>query len=220
MQRMCAAPVHIKGMKTSRGLVRAAIVFLLATMLAGCPAGIGAFGDSLTRAFNGVPATLTTYTQGGVLVDEVHGSSFRVSRDDRFDTSNSDGTSKQDSSVLMISLGNSHISHVGSTLILAQDGLKPVQAPGTLRFDNVDPGTPWLNDLKERFRNVWAGKAKTIVIRSQDGTPISVFTGNQVEIKSTDVPKSTWFRVDGKYLFVYRADYTVVDSDLIGQVRG
>ena len=35
------------------------------------------------------------------------------------------------------------------------------------------------------------------------------------EIFSSDIPKTTVFRVDGKLLLVYRADYTAYDSDLL-----
>lgn len=184
-------------------------------VLASC-AGLSAFGEQFNRAMQGVSATMTTYNENGELIDEVVGSSFHVSRDTRFDTSNSDGTSKNDSSVLKISLGSDHISHVGSTLILAQDGLTTVAgANSTVEFTNTEPGTPWLNNLFEYNRNLWAGKGKTILIRSQNGTPIAAYAGNEVEILSTDVPKSTWFRVDGMYLFVYRADYTVYDNNLL-----
>ena len=55
------------------------------------------------------------------------------------------------------------------------------------------------------------------MIRSQDGTPIAVFAGDNVEVFATDVPKSTWFRVDGKLLLVYRCDYTTYDTALLGK---
>lgn len=193
------------------------IALVIAMAFSAC-AGIGAFGDNINRAFNGVSATMTTYTQGGIQVDRVKGASFRVARDTRFDTSDSEGASKKDSSVLLISLGDSHISHVGSSMILAQDGLTDVSmeqaAPG-VTFENTQRGTPWLNDLIEYNRNLWQGKGKTVLVRSQDGTPVAVYAGNEVEILSTDVPKSTWFRIDGKYLFVYRSDYTVYDNALL-----
>lgn len=35
------------------------------------------------------------------------------------------------------------------------------------------------------------------------------------EIFSSDIPKTTVFRVDGKLLLVYRADYTAYDSGLL-----
>lgn len=192
------------------------LLLLCSLILSSC-AALEAFGDELTRAFKGVPASMRTYTQEGQLVDEVHGKSFRISRDERFDSEASDGSSNKDSSVLLISLGDNHVSHVGSSMILAQDGLVDISEEfgDKVSFKNHDPGMPWLNDLLEYSRNLMKGKGKTILIRSQDGTPIAVYQGEQVEIRETDVPKSTWFEVDHKYLFVYRTDYTVYDNELL-----
>lgn len=195
---------------------------IVVTVLLSASACLGQDLSKLNQAWNGVPATMTTFTQQGALVDRVHGVSFRVTRDERFDTSStsSDGKaiSNPDSEVLLISLGDSHISHVGSTMIMAQDGIVEVAgATQTISFENAQAGVPWLNDLLEKNRNLWQGKSKTIMMRSQDGTPIAVYAGNAVEQFATDVPKSTWFRVDGKMLLVYRADYTVYDNSLLGR---
>ena len=151
----------------------------------------------------------------------MHGVSFQFARDDKFDSTSSDGKSNADSSVLLISLGSSHVSHVGSTLIFAQDGITDVMSglPANVRFSNETNGTPWLNNIKYKWGNLWQGKARTIMVRSQNGTPLAVFAGNEVEPFSTDIPKSTVFRVDGKYLLVYRADYTVYDTDLLQPPR-
>lgn len=59
------------------------------------------------------------------------------------------------------------------------------------------------------------GKARILMIRSQDGTPCAIFAGDEVSVYSTDVPKSTEFVVDKKLLVVYRADYTVYDASLL-----
>jgi hypothetical protein len=187
--------------------------------LSGCAAFSQGF-ETFNQAWTGVPATMTTWTQQGALVDQVKGTSFRVERDERFDTSSSssDGgtTSKKDSQVLLVSLGDNTISHVGSTMILTEDGLAPVAGGQTsIRFENAEPGVPWLNSIAEDIRGLTQGKAKLIMIRSQDGTPIAVYAGNTVEPFATEVPKSTWFRVDGKMLLVYRADYTTVDIALL-----
>ena len=199
----------------------AAIVVLIATVLtlSSC-AGMGMFGDSVNRAFNGMPATVKFYAKDGHVMASAHGTSIRVTRDERFDTSDSEGVSKNDSSVLLISIGNSHIQHVGSTVVLAQDGLLNI-ADGIpeeeFNIENTKRGTPWANTLREKFQNLWAGKAKTIIIRSQDDVPIAIYAGNQVEVAATDVPRSTLYRIDGKYLFVYRANITTPDSDLLDQ---
>lgn len=71
-----------------------------------------------------------------------------------------------------------------STKLLAEDGLSDLSAVnGTAKvsLQNTQPGTPWLNDLIQKNRNPWAGKARTILIRSQDDTPVAVYAGNKVE---------------------------------------
>ena len=186
-----------------------------ASLLSSC-ALFGAAIDDLNRSLNGTSATMMTFDQFGNPIDTVHGESFDVRRDEKFDTTASDGGSNKDSSVLNISLGDDHIFHVGSTLILAEDGLVKVSdAPSQVDLENSEPGHPWLNNLIENHRNLWKGKAKTIMIRSQNGTPIAVYAGDEVEVFNPDIPKATWFQVDGKFLFVYRADYTVYDTDLL-----
>ena len=198
-------------------LIVALIVSALA--LTGC-AGMSMTGEEFSRAINGVTGTMSTYNEESQVIDRVDGVSFRFARDDRFDTHNSEGSNK-DSAVVMISLGDSHIFHVGSTMIFAQDGIVNVagQLPDEVRFSDTVTGTPWLNDIRERFGNLWQGKAKTTMVRSQNGTPLAVFAGNAVETFATDIPKSTAFRVDGKYLLVYRADYTVYDNTLLQRAR-
>lgn len=199
-----------------RKTIVAITAIALATILSGC-AWLANIGEEFNRQWHGVSATLTSYNEEAQAIDRIHGTSFKVSRDTRFDTSNDEGGSNNDSQVLLISLGDNHVSHVGSTLLLAQDGLNDImtEANATLDFVSTKRGTPWLNNLRENHQNLWRGKAKTLMIRSQNGTPLAVFSGDTVEVFSTDVPKSTQFRVDGKYLFVYRADYTVVDTELL-----
>lgn len=156
---------------------------------------------------------------GGNLIDRVSGRSFEISLDERFEevSVGSDGDIiRSPGDVLLISVGGSHISHVGSTMIIAEDGLAPVAgANTTISLTNTEAGTPWLNNLLEYNRNLWQGKGKTILIRSQDGQPIAVFAADQVEVAGTEVPKSTMLRLDGRRLWVYRADYTMYDNELL-----
>jgi len=200
-----------------RLMLLAPMAVIAALVLSAC-AAFGQIGGDINRALNGVPATMSTYTQFGDKIDQVHGVSIQVSRDDRFDSVNEKGGSNADSSVLLISVGqNSHVSHVGSTMVIAQEGLTSISdsVSPKVSVTNNQPGTPWLNNIFEKNRNLWKGKSKTIMIRSQSGLPVAVYAGNAVEAFATDVPKSTAFRVDGLYLFVYRADYTVFDNDLL-----
>ena len=188
----------------------------MALGIGGCAAFSQQLGD-LNAALNGRIGVMRTFDENSQVIDQVKGVSFRFARDTRFDTHSSEG-SNRDSSVVEISLGDSHIYHVGSTMIFAENGLVEVtsQLPSSVRITNAKPGVPWLNDIREQFQNLWQGKSKTIMIRSQNGTPLAVYAGDAVEIFAADIPKTTVFRVDGKFLLVYRADYTVYDTDLIG----
>ena len=171
--------------------------------------------EQIARAWKGVPATMYTYAFDGTPIDRVQGRSFQVSRDTRFDRQSGDNVTH--GSVVMISLGDSHINHVGSTLILEQDGLERLTDPDTrIDITNTEDGTPWLNNLVEYWRNVTTGGgSKIIMIRSQNSTPLAVYAGDSVDIFSTEIPNSTWLEVDDKYLFVYRCEYTIYDVDLL-----
>lgn len=208
--------ILIRGRRATRMLIIATTMLVLGAVMSGC-AGLSQSISDLSAALSGRSGTMRTFDENSAVIDEIHGQSFRFARDTRFDTSDSEGVSKNDSSVVEISLADSHIYHVGSTMIFAEDGLVDVTGnlPKSAQFRNSDPGTPWLNDIREHFQNLWKGKAKTIMIRSQNGTPLAVYAGDEVEIFACDLPKTTVFRVDGKYLLVYRADYTVPDSDLL-----
>lgn len=173
--------------------------------------------DDLNRALRGEAATMTTYNQAGQKIDEIHGKSFDFARDDKFDQTDAEGKKISNSSVLRIAVGGKIIQHVGSTLILAQDGLVKVSdAPTQLFLDNNDPGRPWLNYIYHNMRDAWKGKARTVMVRSQDGMPIAVFAGDKVETFAPDIPQATRFEIDGKTLLVYRADLTIYDTALLG----
>lgn len=198
------------------GFLSTILAVVMTLLLSSC-AAVSMSSEEFSRAIRGVSGTVSTYNQSSRLIDRVSGSSFRFSRDQTFDSKSRDGESNKDSSVLLISLGDNHISHVGSTLVFSQDGIVDISGglPSEVRFSSTEPGTPWLNDIRYRYNNLWKGKARTIMVRSQDGTPLAVFAGDRVETFSTDVPKSTAFRIDGKYLLIYRADYTVYDTELL-----
>ena len=197
-----------------RGLITGVVAAIMIVVVSGCAAFQNA-AEQIEEALQGRSLTMTTFATDGQVIDQVNGKSMRIARDTTFDSTDSAGGSNADSSVLMISIGDNHIRHVGSTLIAAEQGLTTVAGPGTINLTNVKPGMPWLNDFIEVNRNLWKGKGKTILIRSQFDKPLAVYAGDAVEIFATDVPKTTRFRVDGKVLVVYRANYTVYDNELL-----
>ncbi|MDU8954379.1 MAG: DUF5052 family protein, partial [Streptococcus sp.] len=147
------------------------------------------------------------------VIDKIIGKSIKIERDSKFDTSS--GTNN--SSVIQVTIGDKELHHVGSSMIVAENGLNNVFEKYATKVDiqNMQQGVPIINSLVNDFKNSFTGKEKLVLIRSQNGTPLATYAGNNVSLYSTDVPKSTGLLVDGKYLFVYRCDYTIYDLALI-----
>ena len=170
--------------------------------------------DDLVAKFKGRSVTIQTYDEESQLIDQIKGSHIDIQRDTDFDSD----IETSDSQVMEISVGDHMIHHVGSSLIMYEDGLFDVMTDENARvnIENYDKGTPVINYLVHDFQNYFgSGESKVIMIRSQNGTPLAIFSGEEVSIFPTDVPKSTGFRIDDKYLFVYRCDYTVYDTALL-----
>lgn len=57
----------------------------------------------------------------------------------------------------------------------------------------------------------------TVLIRSQQGLPIAVFTGDEVStFQAKNIPNSTALLIDGKRVFLYRVDFSIYDTSLLG----
>lgn len=189
------------------------LTVLMMISLSAC-AGMEQGWDDLVAKFKGRAVTIQTYDEESQLIDQVKGEHIDIQRNSDFDSN----AESKDSSVMEISVGKNMMQHVGSSLIMYQDGLYDVMTAENARvkIDNYEKGTPLINYFVHDFKNYFgSGSSKVIMIRSQNGTPLAVFSGKHVSIFPTDVSKSTGFRIDGKYLFVYRCDYTVYDAALL-----
>lgn len=165
------------------------------------------------ESFKGLEMNIQTYDEESQLIDKVTGRSIMIERDSTFDSD----IESADSSVLQITIGDKEIHHVGSSMIIAERGLTNVfdEYAKTVDVQNMERGIPVINSMINDFRNSFTGKNKVILIRSQNGTPLATYAGDNVSLYKTEVPKSTGFLIDGQYLFVYRCDYTVYDLDLL-----
>jgi hypothetical protein len=180
--------------------------------LTGCQ-DIRMFFKGFEESFKGLEMTIQTYDESSQLIDQITGKSILIERDQTFD---SDLESK-DSSVIKITIGTKEMHHVGSSMIIAEKGLDNVFDTYTQTVDvaNLQRGIPVINAMVNEQRNSFLGKKKVVLIRSQNGTPLATYAGNQVSLYKTEVPKSTGLLIDGKYLFVYRCDYTIYDLALL-----
>lgn len=129
----------------------------------------------------------------------------------------SNDSSSFKSEVLEITVNGSQVFGVGNTMIFAEKGLDMVTdfEPPT-NINAVSGGSltsidRTLNGIKNSL-----GKSKTVVISSQQGVPIGVYQGENVYVTIPDnVPKTTRLNIDGKALYIHRANYTILDTELI-----
>ncbi|EOT29734.1 DUF5052 family protein [Enterococcus saccharolyticus] len=180
--------------------------------LAGCQ-DIKMWFKGFEESFKGLEMVIQTYDEQSQLIDKITGKSVLIERDTTFDTN----AETADSSVIQITIGNKEMHHVGSSMIIAEKGLENVfdKYAETVDAQTIQRGVPVINSLVNDFKNSFSGKEKVVLIRSQNGTPLATYGGNNVSLYKTDVPKSTGLLIDGQYLFVYRCDYTIYDRALL-----
>jgi len=192
------------------------VLVLLTVLLSGCTDLLN-WGKDFKQDFKGLDMVIQTYDNDSQLIDSIKGKSVKIEKDTTFDRKDSEGETRKESKVLSITVGGENMTHVGSSLIAYEDGMTNVfeEYAKTVKIDNQNKSVPMLNSMVNEFQNDFTGKSKTILIRSQNGSPLATFTGDSIRMSDTDVPSSTNFLIDGKRLFVYRCDYTVYDNKLL-----
>ena len=202
-------------MKQKKCVMVAVIMLIVSMFMNGCTS-VQMTAAELEAKLKGLDVTIRTFDEESQVIDRISGTSVMIERDTTFDTHNSEGSNK-DSSVVKITIGKNEMKHVGSSLILAETGMYDVfdEYAKTVDITNQERGVPTLNSMVNSFKNITSGKAKTILIRSQNGQPLATYVGDSVASFAVDIPKTTAFLVDGKVLIVYRCDYTVYDTALL-----
>lgn len=193
------------------------VVFLSSILLlSGCQSISNWFKDA-KEEWLGLQMTLRTFDENSQLIDQMSGKSLSISRNEDFDSVDSEGNSKSDSSVLKITLGKHEIDHVGSSLIAAEDGLEDLFAKyqTTVNIKDTAQDVPILNRMVSGLKSDFSGKKKVILIRSQNGTPLATYAGDKVSLYPSDAPKTSELLIDGKRLVIYRCDYTIYDRELL-----
>lgn len=171
----------------------------------------------MKELLKGREAIIQTYDEESNIIDRIEGKSISIGADKKFELRDSEGNTTEKSSVIGIIVGGKAIAHVGSSLILYEKGLRNVfeEYGKTVDVKNFDRSVPFVNRMINDMKNITTGEDKVILIRSQSGKPLATFIGKDVSYFATDIDKSTGFLIDGKYLFVYRCDYTIYDLSLL-----
>ena len=197
-------------------IISISLVAVSVLTLAGCNWFEKKLGD-LKEALVGREMVIQSYDENSQLIDRVQGKSVSIKADDEFELTDVDGNVVEKSSVLNITVGGNEIIHVGSSLISHELGLENIfdVYAKSVDLDNFDRSVPFVNRMVNELKNYTTGKDKIILIRSQSGQPLATFAGDDVSYYATDIENSTALLIDGEFLFIYRCDYTIYDTELL-----
>lgn len=124
------------------------------------------------------------------------------------------------SSVVTVTIDGNEVQSCGSTMIFAENGLEP--EVDFINPDKIESTTDRsladntiIAATVNRYKNYF-GKSRVVVIQSQLGNPICAYSGDEVYWKvCEDLPKTTKLMIDGKALYIHRANFQIIDKDLL-----
>lgn len=192
------------------------VLILASLTLSGCQS-IQNWWKNTKEEWIGLEMTVRTFDENSQLIDKMSGTSLSISRNEDFDSVDAEGNSKADSSVLKVTIGKYEVDHVGSSLIAEEEGLEDLFAKYQEKAEVEEQGRniPLVNRMVSSLKNDFTGKAKVVLIRSQNGTPLATYAGDKVSLYASDAPKTSELLIDGKRLIIYRCDYTIYDRELL-----
>ena len=128
------------------------------------------------------------------------------------------GTVETLSSVITITIDGHQMISCGDTCIFYDSRLQPEYE---FYLDNIESESDSIADATyiagrvNAIKNLF-GKPMVAIIKSQTGAPIYAFSGDKVywEVPD-DLPKFTKLMIDGKALYIHRANFQVIDKVLL-----
>lgn len=123
------------------------------------------------------------------------------------------------SSVITITIDGKQMSSCGNTVIFAESGLERDVEFNLSDIDSESEGgltsLTSVSKVVNKYKNYF-GKSQVVVIQSQLGVPICAYSGDKVYWEIPDnLPKMTKLMIDGKALYIHRANFEIIDRDLI-----
>ena len=185
-----------------------AVMLVGALLLTGC-AAISAYISQLKGELIGNNYEIRQYDDFGNLVFTVYGD--KVTMDCELDENG------EVSSYIDITIDGDSWKHVGSTLVFAQKGVDMItdfQVPDEMENSGSSTGLMSVDRKINSYANYF-GKKMVVLVSSQNGTPIGLFQGDNcyTEIPG-DLPKTTLISIDGKLVYVHRANVDIIPASL------
>ena len=201
---------------------------LACTLMLAAASGCGSISQKVND-FNGHifgnRYTIDTFDNYGSRVLTTHGSKIDISgnvvQQETYDNAaDSTGYVNTLSSVITLTIDGHEMLTCGDTTIFYEGGLVPEV---NFQLETIDSESSSITDstlisgLVNKVKNKF-GKQMVVVIKSQTGVPIYAFSGRKVTWSiPADLPKFTKLVVDGKALYLHRANFQLIDKELIDE---
>lgn len=209
-------------MKRIKALLVTIICICIITGLTGCAANDDYMND-VKGNLSGNSYTIYTYDNYGQKVMTTTGDKINIAgnktKSKGYDSEGNETTSYDVSSVITILIDGKEIESCGDTCIFEQKGLKPevdfTQEDITSHSTWKISENTYIAGIVNYYKNYF-GKSRVVVIKSQLGQPIAAYSGDEVFWKiPDDLPKMTKLMIDGKALYIHRANFQIIDKELL-----
>lgn len=197
-------------------------ILVITMLLSGC-GWFESAKNSLKGSLIGVSYTAEFYDNYGARFLTVTGENIDIEgnkvKESGFDSDGNTITNYSLSSVITITIDGKQMSSCGNTVVFAESGL---QRDVEFTMSDIDSeseggltGLTSVAKVVNKYKNYF-GKPQVVVIQSQLGVPICAYSGNEVYWTiPEDLPKMTKLMIDGKALYIHRANFEIIDRDLI-----
>lgn len=200
------------------------LVGVIAVVAVGCSwAGFGSSLNDLTGTIKGNTYECQFYSNSGQLFMTAEGKNINMTPNIVNEyTYTGEGWNRTEtlSSVITITIDGKQMESCGSTVLFVEKGLKP-----DVEFDTSDikisSDSDGLGDFTiiaetvNKYKNYF-GKGTVVLIQSQLGDPICAYSGEDVYWEvSEKLPKTTKLMIDGKALYIHRANFQIIDKELL-----
>lgn len=205
-------------MKNIRKISLFCCIILIMISISGC-AMIDNVFNKVREEWSGINFEASVYDSYGNNTLKMRGSSLSINTlEESGIFLDKEGNNKTyQSSVLDVTIDGKQVLMVGDTIIFAEDGLDMITdfSIDEIESEKKTPNIQWIDRSINKFKNK-IGKEKTIIISTQMGVPIGVYQGNKVYVEVPgNLPKTTRLSIDGKIMYIHRANYQIIDSALI-----
>lgn len=193
---------------------------VIATALSGC-ALLRSNLSELKGSITGNTYDVNFYSNDGTKFMEMSGTNIDIENnivEESVYTDGGWGTVETLSSVITITIDGNQMASCGSTIIFAESGLQP---DVDYKVEEIKSRADGLTDMTmiasvvNKYKNAF-GKPMGVIIQSQLGDPICAYSGNNVYWEvCEDLPKTTKLMIDGKALYIHRANFQIIDTALL-----